>query len=190
MRAEKSTFSSRRRLGEPRKIGKIGWDGRVAVTEATGPNITVDGVTYQLLGKDATGSPVYQDVEVLKEQKEFKQREEAEPVSQEKTSTTENGQESVENPENRDKIKPGIQFFAEKTIHADERIEQRQLSEAGVDDALANPLYKGEVIEDAVGRKSVKYIGKDVTVIWNPDSNEVITAWKTGTRIRRKYGGD
>ena len=40
-----------------------GWDGRVAVTEATGPNITVDGVTYKLLGKDANGSPVYQVLE-------------------------------------------------------------------------------------------------------------------------------
>ena len=48
--------------------GKVGWDGRVAVTEATGPNITMDGVTYKLLGLDENGSKVYQDVEVLKEQ--------------------------------------------------------------------------------------------------------------------------
>ena len=45
-----------------------GWDGRVAVTEATGPKVTVGGKTYELIGKDANGSPVYQDVEVLKEQ--------------------------------------------------------------------------------------------------------------------------
>ena len=49
-------------------VGKIGWDGRVAVTEATGPKVTVDGKTYALIGKDANGSPVYQDVEVLREQ--------------------------------------------------------------------------------------------------------------------------
>ena len=87
-------------------VGKIGWDGRVAVTEATGPNITVDGKTYALIGKDANNSPVYQDVEVLEEQAE-----ESEFVSQEKTNPTESGQESVENPENRDTIKlPDIQI--------------------------------------------------------------------------------
>ena len=52
------------------EIGKVGWDGRVAVEPATGPNITVDGKTYALIGKDANGSPVYQDAEVLKEQAE------------------------------------------------------------------------------------------------------------------------
>ena len=46
---------------------RVGWDGRVAIKEATGPNVTVDGVTYKLLGLDKNGSKVYQDVEVLKE---------------------------------------------------------------------------------------------------------------------------
>ena len=40
----------------------------MAVTEAKGPNITIDGVTYRLLGLDEKGSKVYQNVEVLKEQ--------------------------------------------------------------------------------------------------------------------------
>ena len=53
-----------------RNIGKTGWDGRVAVTDATGPNVTVDGVTYKLLGKDANGSSVYQDIEALESAKE------------------------------------------------------------------------------------------------------------------------
>ncbi len=52
------------------QVGKIGWDGRVAVTEAKGQNVTVDGVTYKLLGLDKNGSKVYQAVEVLKEQAE------------------------------------------------------------------------------------------------------------------------
>ena len=55
-------------MAEPGKFGKTGWDGRVAVTEANGPNVTVDGVTYKLLGYDENGSKVYQDVEVLQEQ--------------------------------------------------------------------------------------------------------------------------
>ena len=45
-----------------------GWDGRVAVKSAKGKNITIDGVTYKLLGYDENGSKVYQDIEVLKEQ--------------------------------------------------------------------------------------------------------------------------
>ena len=40
--------------------GKVGWDGRVAVKEAKGKNITMDGVTYKFLGYDENGSPVYQ----------------------------------------------------------------------------------------------------------------------------------
>ena len=49
----------------------------MVVTEAKGPNITVDGVTYKLLGLDENGSKVYQDVEVLKQQAEAKQGEES-----------------------------------------------------------------------------------------------------------------
>ena len=50
--------------------GKAGWDGRVAVTEAKGQNVTVDGKTYVLLGYDENGSKVYQDAEVLNSTKE------------------------------------------------------------------------------------------------------------------------
>ena len=45
-----------------------GWDGRVAVTEATGPKVTVGGKTYELIGYDKDGAKVYQDAEVVKEQ--------------------------------------------------------------------------------------------------------------------------
>ncbi|MBQ3147451.1 MAG: hypothetical protein IJB91_06965 [Oscillospiraceae bacterium] len=51
-------------------VGKIGWDGRVAVEPATGPKVTVGGKTYELIGYDKDGAKVYQDVEVLKEQAE------------------------------------------------------------------------------------------------------------------------
>ena len=50
------------------KAAKTGWDGREVVTEATGSSITMGRKTYVLLGYDANGSPVYQDIEVLKEQ--------------------------------------------------------------------------------------------------------------------------
>ena len=118
------------------------------------------------------------------------QREAATLTDDSQHTEPESRQDGVENLEDRDRMKIGWQFFAEKTRHADERIQQRNLSEAGVDDALVNPLHKGDVVVDDTGRKSVKYIGKDITVILNPDTGEVITAWKTGSRIRRKYGED
>ena len=52
----------------PGRFRMTGWDGRVAVKSAKGKNITIDGVTYKLLGLDENGSKVYQDVEVLEEQ--------------------------------------------------------------------------------------------------------------------------
>ena len=84
----------------------VGADGRVAVTEATGPNVTVDGVTYKLLGYDENGSKVYQDVEVLKEQNkqaeaEFKQADEIQTGEIEPQQDTEAkvNQEDVANEE-------------------------------------------------------------------------------------------
>ena len=94
------------RVTEPGKFGMTGWDGRVAVTEATGPKVTVGGKTYELIGYDKDGAKVYQDVEVLKEQAEAesKQMEESESVSQEDTTLTETEKESVENPLKDDTI--------------------------------------------------------------------------------------
>ena len=82
------------RVAEPGRFRMTGWDGRVAVTEANGPNVTVDGVTYKLLGYDENGSKVYQDIEVLKEQNkqaeaESKQADESGSVSQEEGILTE-----------------------------------------------------------------------------------------------------
>ena len=81
------------------EIGKSGWDGRVAVTEATGPKVTVGGKTYELIGYDKDGAKVYQDAEVLKEQAEAesKQTDESESVSQEESALQET--ETEENPE-------------------------------------------------------------------------------------------
>lgn len=81
-----------------------------------------------------------------------------------------------------------LQLFADKSKHASERVTERQVDDADIDDALKNPLFKGDVVIDDLGRPSVKYIGKAVTVIWNPEEELVVTTWKTGSRIRRKYG--
>ena len=63
----------------------------MAVKEATGPNITMDGVTYKLLGLDKNGSKVYQDMEVLKEQTEAKQGEDTPDSTEENIDWTGQG---------------------------------------------------------------------------------------------------
>ena len=95
--------------------------------------------------------------------------------------------EPLEKSAKSSKIKIGTQFFAEKTKHASERMVERGVKDSAVDDAIANPLFKGAVVTDDQGRKSVKFIGKEVTVIQNPDSGEVITTWKTGSNVRKKF---
>ena len=73
----------------------------MAVKEATGPNITMDGVTYKLLGLDKNGSKVYQDVEVLEAeaaaQNEGKTTEEAGDQTKEKQAEQENEVEKTSN---------------------------------------------------------------------------------------------
>lgn len=87
----------------------------------------------------------------------------------------------------RDIISLNLQFFANKSKHAEEREIERNISEFAINDALENPLFKSDVVVDELGRKSVKYIGKEATVIINPDTNTEITTWKTSSRIRKKY---
>ena len=94
---------------------------------------------------------------------------------------------ALESSGESDRMGTGLQFFADKTKHASERMAERGVEDAAIDDAIAHPLFKGTVVTDDQGRKSVKFIGKDVTVIQNPDSGEVITTWKTGSSVRKKY---
>jgi len=96
--------------------------------------------------------------------------------------------QAVENIGKSSTIDLDIQFFADKTKHASERATGRNIVDSQIDDAISNPLFKGEVVVDEQGRKSVKYIGTDATVILNPDTKEVITTWKTGSRTKKKYG--
>ena len=90
--------------------------------------------------------------------------------------------------ESDNKIPLDLQFFAKKTKHADQRLVERIVSDSAIDDALEHPLYKSDVVIDAKGRPSVKYIGSDATVIFNPDTEEVVTTWRTGSRTKKKYG--
>lgn len=71
--------------------------------------------------------------------------------------------------------------------HVNERKNDRDISDEQINDALEHPLFKSDVVYDKLGRPSVKYIGKDVTICINPETNVQITTWKTGSRARRKY---
>ena len=83
----------------------------MAVTEAKGQNVTVGRKTYKLLGLDKNGSKVYQDAEILAEQskqseEKFKQADDGNPME------VEDGQNEVENSEDRDKIKKQVNYGA------------------------------------------------------------------------------
>ena len=96
---------------------------------------------------------------------------------------TNNGKSSIINKNN----KP---LSARKTKHATERAVERTITDSAIENALKNPLFKGEPVIDSKGRKSIKYIGEEVTVIYNPDNDSIITAWKTGASTKKKYRKD
>ena len=75
------------------------------------------------------------------------------------------------------------------TGHATERMKQREVTDTDVEDTKKNPLYTKPVVVDAQGRKSQIIIGKKATICINPESGRIITTWKTGSKIRKKYGG-
>lgn len=75
----------------------------------------------------------------------------------------------------------------EKTEHAEKRREERNVSDDDVSDALNEPLYVGDLEIDKNGRPSRKYVGKNATVVINPDTNKEITSWRTSSRLRKKF---
>ena len=75
------------------------------------------------------------------------------------------------------------------TTHAAERMAERGIADADVQDAIKNPIHTKEVTTDSMGRRSQIIIGKAVTVCINPDTGQTITTWKTGTKTRKKYEG-
>lgn len=52
--------------------------------------------------------------------------------------------------------------------------------------ALSSPLYIGPVTIDELGRPSQKFYGEHATVAVNTDTGIIPTAWKTGSRTRKK----
>jgi hypothetical protein len=74
-----------------------------------------------------------------------------------------------------------------KTNHAHERMRKREVTDDDIRDARTNPIHSKEIVTDGLGRKSQILIDKKATVCINPDTGKLITAWKTGTKTRKKY---
>ena len=71
--------------------------------------------------------------------------------------------------------------------HFMERAEKRNIRMEDVKNAFTNPLFVDKIKTDKEGKKSIKIIGEKTTISINPDSNTLITVYKTGERIRKKY---
>lgn len=68
------------------------------------------------------------------------------------------------------------------------RSMERKISTKEIADALTKPLDRGKIKTDSKGRKSQAYIGANALVNVNPDTGELITAWHTSTKLKKKYG--
>ena len=80
----------------------------------------------------------------------------------------------------------GLQTKA--TVHLLERAEKRGVDSKAITDAISAPLHVKPIRTDENGRRSQQYVGADVTVAINPDTGNVVSAWKTGQKTRKKYG--
>ena len=70
------------------------------------------------------------------------------------------------------------------TKHAIERMQQRNISKDDINDAIKNPIKKGDIKYDEKGRPSQRYTGTNATVEVNPENNKVITVWPTSSRTK------
>lgn len=74
-----------------------------------------------------------------------------------------------------------------KTAHGRDRMRERGITDRAASDAIVRPLKSFPAETDDLGRRAQKLVGKDATVIVNPDTGEIITAYKTKSRTARKY---
>jgi hypothetical protein len=74
------------------------------------------------------------------------------------------------------------------TTHAAERSAERGVSNAAINNAIKKPLDTGPIKYDSLGRPSQKIIGKEATVIKNPETGKVITTYPTGSKVLKKLG--
>lgn len=111
----------------------------------------------------------------------------------EDSSLREEAEKRIESYQFSDRIKTTASNGVEvKRIsnHTLDRAEQRGVTATDIKAALNNPLHTGDIVTDARGRKSQRFIGEFATVNVNPDTGVVATVWKTGTATRKKYSKD
>lgn len=75
------------------------------------------------------------------------------------------------------------------TAHGRERMGERGVSDIQAANAVAKPLHKEQPVTDDKGRMSQKIIGKHATVVVNPATGDIITAYRTSSSRRKKYEG-
>lgn len=74
--------------------------------------------------------------------------------------------------------------------HVLDQMKDRGFDEASVEDAIRNPLHITSDKMNESGQPSRQYIGRKATVAVNPENGVICTGWPTGSRMRKKYGGD
>lgn len=72
--------------------------------------------------------------------------------------------------------------------HFVDRLIERGFEVSDIAGALKKPLHITDIKFDENGDPSRQFIGDVVTVVYNPNTNTVLTGWKTGKAKRRKYG--
>lgn len=79
------------------------------------------------------------------------------------------------------------------TGHGADQLAMRGVRTPDALDAYRNPLQRGPIQIDELGRPGQKLIGRDATIILNPETNRIVTGYPTSTRIRNRLlprGGD
>lgn len=72
------------------------------------------------------------------------------------------------------------------TGHAVDQAINRGVKPAQILDAIKNPLKVAEAKADALGRQSQKIVGEKATVVVNPETGKVVTAYPTSTKTAEK----
>jgi hypothetical protein len=66
-------------------------------------------------------------------------------------------------------------------------MDERAVTAEQIADARQHPLHRKPTKTDELGRRSYQQIGRDATIVVNPDTGNLITTWRTGSRTRRRY---
>jgi hypothetical protein len=71
--------------------------------------------------------------------------------------------------------------------HFFDRLEERGFVVEDIINALQEPLHITDVKYNKHNQPSVQFIGEKVTAAFNPDTDTVVTGWKTGRARIKKY---